>query len=137
MTFPKENIIDNWLNQNGNPEVAKLVERNLAIANRVLTILKEKGIKKSQFAEMLGKKPSEITKWLSGSHNLTMKSVVKMEVALGVNLLTVVGTNDNNPHKKEYVYLGSIQGSSMEKAINDYHNTKINIKPNGDFDIAM
>lgn len=136
MTFPKENIIDNWLNQNGNPEIAKLVERNLAIANRILTILKEKGINKSQFAEMLDKKPSEITKWLSGSHNLTMKSIVKMEVALCVNLLTVVNANDNNPPEKEYVYLGTIQGT-MEEAINDYHETTINDKSDGDFDIAM
>ena len=135
MTFPKENIIDNWLDQNGNPEIAKLVERNLAIANRVLTILKEKGIKKSQFAEMLDKKPSEITKWLSGSHNLTMKSIVKMEVTLGVDLLNVVGANNNTPPEKEYVYLGCIQGSTMEKAIDDYHKTTV--KPDGDFDIAM
>ncbi|MDO5968669.1 helix-turn-helix transcriptional regulator [Flavivirga aquimarina] len=137
MTFPKENIIDNWLNQKGDPEVAKLVERNLSIANRVLTILKERGINKSKFAEMLEKKPSEITKWLSGAHNLTMKSIVKMEIALGINLLAVVGANNNNnPSEKEYVYLGSIQGS-IEEAINDYHKTTINDKPDSDFDIAM
>lgn len=135
MTFPKENIIDNWLDQNGDPEIARLVERNLAIANRVITILKEKGIKKSQLAELLGKKPSEITKWISGTHNLTMKSIVKMEVALGVDLLYVVGVNNNIPLEKEYVYLGSIQGTTMEKAIDDYHNTTV--KLDGDLDIAM
>tara|TARA_R110002096_G_C14629134_1_gene724753 strand:- start:1482 stop:1895 length:414 start_codon:yes stop_codon:yes gene_type:complete len=137
MTFPKENIINNWLDQNGNPEIAKLVERNLAIANRVLTILKERGVKKSQFAEMLGKKPSEITKWLSGSHNLTMKSVVKMELALGVDLLTIVNPEgDDNTPEKEYVFLGMIKGS-MEEAINDYHETTINDKPDEGIGIAM
>lgn len=136
MTFPKENIIDNWLDQNGSQEVAKLVERNLAIANRVLTILEERSVNKSGFAEMLGKKPSEITKWLSGSHNLTMKSIVKMEIALGVDLINVVQDEDNNSPKKEYVYLGMIKGS-MEEAINDYQETTINEKPNKGFDIAM
>lgn len=136
MTFPKDNIINNWLDQNGNPEIAKLVERNLAIANRVLTILKDRGVKKSQFAEMLGKKPSEITKWLSGSHNLTMKSIVKMELALGVDLINIVTTSDNKTPEKEYVYLGMITGS-MEEAINDYHETVINDKPDEGVDIAM
>lgn len=135
MTFPKENIISNWLSQNGNPEVAKLVERNLAIANKVLTILEEKGIKKSAFAEMLGKKPSEITKWLSGSHNLTMKSIVKMEVALNADLINVVQEKNDTP-EKEYVYLGVIKGG-MEEAINDYEETIINEKPNKGYEIAI
>ena len=54
---------------------------------------------------MLDKKPSEITKWLSGLHNLTLKSIIKMEVALGVNLM--------NPEPK-YVYLGLVEGGSQD-----------------------
>ena len=65
---------------------------------------------------MLGKKPSEITKWLSGLHNLTLKSITKMEVALGVNLM--------NP-EPQYVYLGRIEGGTKEMLAskNDYEQT--------------
>ena len=57
---------------------------------------------------MLGKRPSEVTKWLSGLHNLTLKSITKMEVALGVNLM--------NPEPK-YIYLGKVDGGSKDLAI--------------------
>jgi len=117
MKFPKNNIIDNWLNENGNPEIARLVEKNLALTEKINSILKERGIKKGEFAEMLGKNPSEVSKWLSGTHNLTLKSINKMEFVLGVDLINI------EPIKEiEYVYLGSIQGG-MEDAINDYEQT--------------
>jgi transcriptional regulator with XRE-family HTH domain len=136
MKFPKENIIDNWLNDNGNPEVSRLVKRNLAIADRVSHILKEKNINRSTFAEMLGKKPSEITKWLSGTHNLTMKSVGKMEAVLDVDLLQVV-QNIQPILEKEYVYLGMIKGG-LRDAINDYEETVlINEFPENGYDIAI
>jgi transcriptional regulator with XRE-family HTH domain len=55
-----------------------LTERNLAISNKVQNILDNRGIKQKEFAEMLGKKPSEVSKWLTGLHNLTLKSITKM-----------------------------------------------------------
>lgn len=123
MKFPKENIIDNWLNDNGDPKVSRHIKRNLAISNRVSYILKEKNITRTAFAEMLGKRPSEITKWLSGTHNLTMKSIDKMEDVLGEKILDVV-PNIQPTQEKEYVYLGLIKGS-LSDAINDYQETKV------------
>jgi len=105
MEFPKENILDHWLEENQNPEIDRFIERNLEITQRICVILKKRGLKKNEFAEMLGKKPSEITKWLSGLHNLTLKSITKMEVALDVNLI--------NP-EPQYVYLGTVEGGSQD-----------------------
>ena len=58
MEFPKNNILDNWLEANQNTEIDRFIERNLAITEKVCAVLKERGIKKKQFAEMLGKSPS-------------------------------------------------------------------------------
>jgi len=136
MKFPKENIIDNWLNDNGDPKVSKLVKRNLAIANRVTYLLKEKNITRTAFAKMMGKGPSEITKWLSGTHNLTMKSVDKMETVLGENILNVVPNIQPIPEKK-YVYLGVIKGN-LNDAINDYQESNVSTGcPEGEYDNAM
>ncbi|APG65084.1 hypothetical protein LPB136_06860 [Tenacibaculum todarodis] len=107
MEFPKENTLNNWLTENKNPEIDRFIERNLEITQKVCSILKKKGIKKSEFAKMLNKRPSEVTKWLSGLHNLTLKSITKMEVALNTNLL--------NP-EPQYVYLGMVEGGSNEVA---------------------
>ncbi|HCY82328.1 helix-turn-helix transcriptional regulator [Hwangdonia lutea] len=118
MEFPKNNILDNWLEANQNTEIDRFIERNLAITEKVCAVLKERGIKKKQFAEMLGKSPSEVSKWLSGLHNLTLKSITKMEEVLDINLINI------EPIKEiEYVYLGSIPGGGMEDAINDYEET--------------
>ena len=121
MKFPKENIIDQWLDQHGDPEVKKLVERNLAIAHKVQAILKEKNIKPVDFAKMLGKKPSEVSKWLSGQHNLTTRSIVKMEIALGVNIMNIEPIVE---HK--YVYMGIVKGTEhLTEKINDYEESQI------------
>lgn len=102
MKFPEENKLDNWLEENKNPEINRFIERNLEITQQVCVILKNRGIKKTEFAKMLGKKPSEVSKWLSGTHNLTLKSITKMEIALGVDLM--------NP-EPNYIYLGKIEGN--------------------------
>ncbi|UNY99865.1 helix-turn-helix domain-containing protein [Zhouia spongiae] len=118
MEFPKNNILDNWLEANQNTEIDRFIERNLAITEKVCAVLKERGIKKKKFAEMLGKSPSEVSKWLSGLHNLTLKSITKMEEVLDINLINI------EPIKEiEYVYLGSIPGGNMEDAINGYEET--------------
>lgn len=118
MKFPTNNILETWLQENGNPEIERFVSRNLAITEKVCSLLKEKGIKKNEFAQMLGKSPSELSKWLTGSHNLTLKSIAKMEIALGVDLINI------EPIKEiQYVYLGKIQGGDLHDAINGYEKT--------------
>ena len=115
MEFPKENILDKWLEENQNLEIDRFIERNLEITQKVCVILKNRGINKNGFAVMLGKNPSEITKWLSGIHNLTLKSIIKMEVALGVDLM--------NP-ELQYVYLGKISGTKqLDSAKDDYEES--------------
>ena len=108
----KNNIINEWLNENNDPVIERLVKRNLAIANKVRNILDEKGLSDKDFAKMLKKTPSEISKWLSGTHNFTGKTIVKMELALDKRLLHVEPV-------KEYVHLGVIHGT-MKQAVNEY-----------------
>lgn len=118
MNTKGNNIINNWLNENGNPEIDKFVKKNLAITEKVHAILNERCIKKSEFAKSLGKNPSEVTKWLSGMHNLTLKSIIKMEHVLGVNLINI------EPEiKVKYVFLGLVKGGNLKNAIKDSEQT--------------
>lgn len=104
----KNKTISNWLSQKGNPEIERLVKRNLAISNKVRTILEERNLSDGDFAKMLNKTASEISKWLSGTHNLTQKSIIKMELALGVQLIYV-------EQVYKYVYLGKVDGTISEE----------------------
>lgn len=98
MKFPKTNIIDTWLEENGRPEIAKLVEKNLAIANKIQELLNDRGLKPADLARLLEKKPSEISKWLTGTHTFTTKTITKIETVLGVDIIHI-------ETQKEYVYL--------------------------------
>ncbi len=57
------------------------------LAERVKTSMAAQGLTRRALAQRLGKSESEITKWLSGMHNLTLQSVAKLSVALQQDLL--------------------------------------------------
>jgi len=99
-------MITDWLNQYGDPEIEGFVDKNLAITEKVLSALEAKGWSKGQLADAMGKSPSEVSKWLTGMHNLTLKSIIKMETALGIELIHC------EPIKEyEYVFLGVINSA--------------------------
>ena len=83
----KNNIISDWLDQYGDSEIDSFVEKNLAITEKVRLALEVRGWNKAQLAEAMGESPSEVTKWLSGMHNLTLKSIIKMEQVLKIDLI--------------------------------------------------
>ena len=60
------------------------------IAARIDSVMKRKGISKSQLAKMTGHRPSEVTKWLGGGHNFTCKTIAVISQALGENIVRVV-----------------------------------------------
>lgn len=63
------------------------IKKNLAISEQINTILREKGWTQKQLAQQLGKNESEISKLLSGLHNLTLKSISKLEAQLGSDII--------------------------------------------------
>jgi transcriptional regulator with XRE-family HTH domain len=125
----KNRIISDWLDQHGDPEIDAFIEKNLAITEKVRLALETKGWSKGQLAEAMGKSPSEVSKWLSGMHNLTLKSIIKMEAALGIDLIHC------EPIKEyEYVFLGVISSEAdfKEKADQYTESTEMN-----EFALAM
>lgn len=59
------------------------------IVVRVNELMKEKGYSQKELAEKMGKKPSEISKWLNGNHNLTLRSLAKLEAELGEAIINI------------------------------------------------
>lgn len=59
------------------------------IVVRVQELIKEKGLTQKKLAEGMNKKPSEISKWLSGEHNFTLRSLAKLEAELGEPIIQV------------------------------------------------
>jgi transcriptional regulator with XRE-family HTH domain len=70
-------------------EVKESINLSMAIAVQINYILKNKKISQREFAAMLGKKESEISKWLSGNHNFTTTTLGKIRKVLGEDIVNI------------------------------------------------
>jgi len=118
------------------PETRRYVQKNLAVVAEVSRLLKQKGWTQKDLAKKLGKTESEVSKWLSGLHNLTLKSIAKIETVLEADLLKVpviqtdklflteivllksaVTSNDaflENPEKPDSIEMGLLSDSKFD-----------------------
>ena len=85
-TTKNDALWDDILSQTDEKEY-KRVNRKMEIAAFLYDTLKAKGISQKLFASMMGKNASEISKWLSGTHNFTIDTLTDIEGVLGVKLL--------------------------------------------------
>ena len=65
------------------------VSLEFAISNRIYELMTERGLSKLQFAQALGKRPSEVTKWLSGQHNFTIRTLALLAAVFCISLVDV------------------------------------------------
>lgn len=123
MESTRNNIISDWLEKNSNPEIDKLVEKNLAIATKIHGMLKERGFKPADLARMLDKKPSEISKWLTGTHTFTTKTITKIETVLGDDIIHI-------EPQKEYVYLKVLVNHEGDLEETAFENSEVFVTEN-------
>ena len=62
---------------------------SFAISNRLAALMKERELNKKQLAEALGKRPNEITRWLSGEHNFTISTLAMLSTFFGKSIIKV------------------------------------------------
>ncbi|MGD1847491.1 MAG: multiprotein-bridging factor 1 family protein [Salibacteraceae bacterium] len=71
------------------PEQERQVSLSLDIVLKIEAILDRRGMSRKELAAAMGKRESEISKWMSGVHNFTLLTLAKLEVVLGEPLLLV------------------------------------------------
>ena len=72
-----------------NPEIRQSVALSFSIVDRIHDILQEKGLKQKDLALRLGKSEAEISKWMRGTHNFTIDTLVSIEEALDATIVQV------------------------------------------------
>ena len=76
-------------------EVRVRTKLSVAIAERIEFLMLRKGLNKKQFAEALGRRPSEISKWLSGEHNFTVSSLAKISAFFEAPVIEVSSLDES------------------------------------------
>lgn len=70
-------------------DVEKQVDWSFAIADKIAARLKELGLSQKDFALMVGKTQTEVSRWLSGTHNFTIRTLAKISTVLGQDFIRV------------------------------------------------
>jgi|SRR5665647_901223 len=87
------------------PDNRVFVRKNLEISDQISDLLKEKGWTQKDLAQRLGKSESEVSKLLSGLHNLTLRSLAKIEAVLESDVIITPKVASKKYTSIEYVKL--------------------------------
>lgn len=70
-------------------DVREELRLSFTISNRIAALMKERGLNQKQLAEAMGRRPCEVTKWLSGQHNFTLKTIAMISTFFGKPIIPV------------------------------------------------
>ena len=85
------------------PEEKRYIKKNMAIVNAIYEALERKNMKASDLAKKMGKSPAEISKWLSGMHNITLQSITKLEAILDEDIVLTPSVAQSQYERTKYV----------------------------------
>lgn len=89
--------------ENVPPQTSYEVGYSFDIAKVLHDVLEKKGWSQVMFAQKIGKKESEVSKWLSGVHPFTMKTMAKISAAIDDDFLCLVAEyRKNNKKNRNY-----------------------------------
>lgn len=70
-------------------DVKMEIDMSFALADKIDSILKKKNISQKELAKRMGKTEAEVSRWLGGTHNFTLRTIAKISNALGSNLILI------------------------------------------------
>lgn len=97
--------VTSFFETRGPEDIERFVDKNLDISQQVYALIKDKGWTQKELAKSIGKSDAEISKWLNGTHNLTLRSIAKMEAALGADIIITPMKAEKKYKQIEYVTL--------------------------------
>lgn len=65
----------------------RFVDKSLQLAGLIAEAMQRQGLSQKALADRLGKQESEVSRWLTGLHNFTLKTLTRLEAALEEDLV--------------------------------------------------
>lgn len=94
----------------------------MKLAARIEDYMRAKGWNKSQFAEKVGKNPSEITKWLSGTQNFTVDVLTEIASTFDIELTALFGKHLIPVVYRKEIVVNSVATPTAIKLITPYEH---------------
>ena len=70
-------------------EIQKETSFSFAVSNKIHALLTDKGMTQKELAKKMGKTEAEVSVWLSGQHNFILRTLAKISVVLGEDLIQI------------------------------------------------
>jgi transcriptional regulator with XRE-family HTH domain len=81
----------------------KWLKRSQYVALAILTALDKQGLSQKALADRMGISAQQVNKWLKGHENFTFETIAKLEEALNIELMSVVGDDFYKAREKAKV----------------------------------
>ncbi|GEM_PF-1557935 len=65
----------------------RFVDKSMQLSGLLCEAMQRQGLTQRELASRLGKQESEVSRWLSGTHNFTLKTITRLEAVLGEDLV--------------------------------------------------
>lgn len=70
-------------------EIQKETSFSFAVSDKIHTLLANSGMTQKELAKKMGKTEAEVSVWLSGQHNFTLRTLAKISVVFGEDLIQI------------------------------------------------
>ncbi len=72
------------------PEIQKQVDMSMSVSDAIAHILSKRGLSQKDFAKMMDKTETEISRWLAGRHNFTLATLAKISTTLNEDFIQII-----------------------------------------------
>jgi len=120
--------VTDFFNTETPKDMEYFTDMSLAVSEQIVHYLKEKGWTQKQLAKKLGKTESEISKWLSGMHNFTFKSIAKIAAVFDKEIVTTPLQAKDKYKEIKYIRFGVLANTNTPEVTYDYKEQR-GIKP--------
>ena len=114
----------------------RMVERRMRLAGFIADLIEQKGWTNGEFARKMGKQPSVISKWLSGTHNFTTETLWEIEEVIGEKIIPMALPKSRQEHSVRYTRSLSESKIPLTNSF-DFQRTSRNVCTNSKFNIRL
>lgn len=111
-------IVEDFFNTPVPLDIEKFVSMNFAITEEIILEMRARGWKSKDLAHALGKKESEISKWLTGAHNLTLMTLAKISAIFDKDFIMTPKQAEEKFQKVKFVPVGIYMNKEKIKNYN-------------------